>query len=332
MTGGTGMIGHRVVMRLRERGDEVTIVSRSADQVRRQADYRGVRVIPGNPMGPGPWQDEVDGVNAVVNLAGHNIFANRWTGRVRALIRDSRVYTTENLVAAIRAARKPPTVLVHGSAIGYYGQHGDEELTEADRSGSDFLAVVCRELEDAAAPVTEIGSRLATIRTGVVLGRGQGALGVMASLFRWGGAAPIGSGPQSYKPARGLQWMSWIHLDDIVGLFLMAIDDAAATGPINGTAPHPARNIDFSRSLAHALHRPMLPIGPPDLMLDLLLGGVARSVTTGQRVLPVRALALGYRFTHPNLDEAIRSALQRSDSTKRDPAGPLEADLNLAPH
>ena len=315
MTGGTGMIGRRLLSRLQDRGDEVTIVSRSADEVRRSANYRGVRVIPGDLTTPGRWQDEVDGADAVINLAGENIFGSRWTSSVRSRIRDSRVLGTENLVQAIRDARQQPQVMLQGSAIGFYGAHGDEELTESSASGSDFLAVVCREMEDAARPVAAWGIRLATIRTGVVLGRGAGALGVMAPLFRWGGAAPVGSGGQPLRPARGQQWLSWIHLNDIVGLFLFALDHREASGPINGTAPQPARNLDFSRTLARALHRPLLPIGPPDLLLEVVLGQVARSVTQGQRVIPARALDLGYHFEHPDLTEAISSALAEPRTT-----------------
>lgn len=310
LTGGTGMIGRPLVARLRERGDEVVVVSRSSDQVRRDPSFRGVRVVPGNPSQAGDWQSEVSGCDAVVNLAGHNIFADRWTSPVRAKIRDSRVHAVDQLVRAVEAARDRPTVFVQGSAIGYYGATGDEPLDEGAASGSDFLAVVCREGEDASRPVEALRLRLATIRTGVVLGRGQGALGVMAPLFRWGGAGPVGSGGHPLRPARGLQWLSWIHLDDIVGLFLLAIDDARADGPINGTAPTPCRNIDFSRALARAVHRPCLPIGPPDALVRLLVGGVAASIVQGQRVVPTRALALGYAFRHADLDEAIRSALR----------------------
>ena len=324
VTGGTGMIGRPLVARLRDRGDRVVVVSRSADAARRDPAFRGIRVVPGDPAAPGPWQDEVDGVDAVVNLAGQNIFERRWTAAVRAQIRDSRVYATENLAAAVRQARSRPGIFVQGSAVGYYGSRGDERLTEAEPYGTDFLAAICRELEDAAAPVAGLGARLAMIRTGVVLGRGQGALGVMAPLFRWGGAAPVGGGGHWLRPARGQQWLSWIHLDDIVGLFLLALDHPEATGPINGTAPEPARNVDFARALAKAVHRPMLPIGPPDALLDLLLGGVARSVTTGQRAVPDRALALGYRFERPDLADAIRVALRGPGSARREPiaAGP----------
>ena len=311
------MIGRRLVARLQERGDEVVIVSRSADATRRKAEFVGVRVVPGDPGMPGTWQDEVDRVEAVINLAGHNLFANRWNSAVRAKIRDSRVYSTVNLVTAINQARTKPSVFVQGSAIGYYGHHGDEELTETASSGAGFLAVVCREGEGAAEPVERLGVRLASIRTGVVLGRGEGALGAMVPIFKMGGASPLGNGGRSLRPARGLQWLSWIHLDDIVNLFLLAVDNPAASGPINGTAPEPARNVEFSRALARVLHRPFIPVGPPDVMLRVILGEVAETVTKGQRVIPSRALSLGYQFLHPKMAEAIESTLNgpQPDST-----------------
>ena len=249
----------------------------------------------------------------MVNLAGQNVFGGRWTPAIKRQIRDSRVYGAEHVVEAIGKARHRPLVLVQGSAIGYYGPHGDEELTESSPSGSDFLAVVCRELEDAARQVEPLGVRLATIRTGVALAQGQGALGVMAPIFRWlpGGASPVGNGGHPFRLARGNQWISWIHIEDIVRLFLLAIDNPEARGPINGTAPNPARNVDFSRSLAKVVHRPFLPVGPPDLLLEIVLGETARVVTTGQKVLPTRAHQLGYSFLYPDLPDALKAAFTR---------------------
>ncbi len=244
-----------------------------------------------------------------MNLAGQNLFAKRWTPAIRNQIRASRLDSTDNLVTAIEQARDRPSVFVQGSAIGYYGHTGDEELSESAGSGTDFLAVGCRQMEAAARPVEGLGLRLATIRTGVVLGKGQGALGVMVPVFRWGGGAPLGSGGNWLRPGRGMQWLSWIHIDDIVGLFLLAIDNPIAHGPINGTAPQPVRNCDFSRLLAQVLHRFCLPIGPPDLLLKLILGEVADAVIHGQRVVPTKALDLGFQFAHPDAAEAIRSAL-----------------------
>ncbi len=301
ITGGTGSIGRRLVGALKDRGDEPVILSRDSDKTRRDPSLRGIKVVGGDPTKPGPWQGEVNGCDAVVNLAGHNIFAGRWSAEIKRKIRDSRVQSADQVVEAIRRAKARPATLVQGTAVGFYGfDKGDEERTESSPSGSDFLAVVCRELEAAASAAESLGVRLAMIRTGVVLARGEGALGVMAPTFRWvpGGASPIGG---------GRQWISWIHADDIVGLFLLALDRADARGPINGTAPEPARNADFSRVLAGVLHRPFLPIGAPEGLLKLMLGEKAEVVTKGQRVLPERARQLGYAFRYPGLAEALRA-------------------------
>ena len=310
ITGATGMIGRRLVRRLVDRGDVPVLLSRKSDETRRNPAFKGLTVVQGDPSKEGPWQEAVSGCEAVCNLAGHNIFASRWDAEIKRKIRDSRVYGAEHVVAAIRQAAIPPKVLVQGSAIGYYGPRDDEEMTESSPSGSDFLAVVCRELEEAASQAEALGVRLATIRTGVVLAKGEGALGVMTPIFKLGGASPVGNGGSLFKPATGRQWMSWIHTDDIVGLFLLGLDHPEARGSINGTAPNPSRNVDFSRALAHELHRPFLPVGPPDFALELMLGEVARSVTKGQRVVPVRALQLGYRFEYPELAGALRAAFE----------------------
>ncbi len=213
---------------------------------------------------------------------------------------------------------------VQGSAIGYYGTHEDEEITESSPSGSDFLAVVCREWEEAAAPVASLDVRLAIIRTGIVLARGEGALGAMAPKFKaFYGAAPVGSGgsfveqvtlvpwikklAHSFKPAGGHQWMSWIHNDDEVGLLLFALDNAEARGPINATAPQPVRNVDFGRALAAVLKRPFLPVGPPDALLELIMGEVAQVITKGQKVLPAKAEQLGYKFKYKDLMTALQA-------------------------
>jgi uncharacterized protein len=313
ITGGTGMIGRRLVQRLIARGDVPVLLSRKADEARRDPNLRGLQVVQGDPSKEGPWEESVDGCDAVVNLAGQNVFAGRWNAEIKRQIRDSRVYGAEHVVGAIEKAKQRPKVLVQGSAIGYYGAHGDEELTESSPSGSDFLAVVCRELEDAARQVEPLGVRLATVRTGVVLAGGEGALAVMTPIFRWlpGGAAPVGNGGYPFRPATGLQWMSWIQIDDIVGLLLLALDHPEATGPINGTGPNPSRNVDFSRALARVLHRPFLPFGPPDLVLELAIGEMAKVVTKGQKVLPSRAVQLGYHFLYADLHEALRAAFAK---------------------
>jgi uncharacterized protein (TIGR01777 family) len=319
ITGGSGLIGRHLVRRLVERGDQPLILSRRSDEIRRDPALRGVSVVQGDPSSSGRWESALEGCDAVVNLVGHNIFAERWNAQVKRKIRDSRVYSTENVVAAIGKANQRPKVLVQGSAIGYYGPHGDEDLTEDSPSGSDFMAVVCREWEEASQPAEALGVRVARIRTGVVLAKGEGALGVMTPIFRWLplGSAPVGNGGGLLKPAGGRQWMSWIHIDDIVGIFLLALDQPEAHGPINGTAPNPVRNADFSKALARALWRPYIPIGPPDAMLELVLGEVAQVVTKGQKVLPAKAQSLGYAFRHPDLAGALRAALAPAPAPPR---------------
>jgi uncharacterized protein (TIGR01777 family) len=309
ITGGSGLIGRHLAGRLIERGDQPVILSRRSDQVRRDPAMRGRTVVPGDPTTPGRWESELDGCDAVVNLAGHNIFAKRWNAQIKRSVRDSRVYSTENIVAAISRAKNPPRVLVQASAIGYYGPRDDEPLTEESPPGSDFMAVVCREWEEAAQAAEAMGVRVAKIRIGIVLARGEGALGVMTPIFRWlpGGAAPVGTNRGPFTPARGQQWMSWIHIDDIIGIHLLALDHPEARGPINGTAPNPVRNADFARALAKVLWRPYVPFGPPDALLEVVLGEVAQVITKGQRVLPARAQSLGYTFHHSDLPGALRA-------------------------
>lgn len=311
IAGGTGLIGTRLARELRSRGDRPVVLTRRASGVGDRDEFRGVEVVQGDPTTPGDWQAAVDGCDAVVNLAGANIFSKRWSAEVKRTIRESRVRSTEHLAQAVRRASRRPSTFVLGSAIGYYGPTGDEELTESSPPGSDFMAEVCKDWEAAAEPASGAGTRLAIVRTGIVLARGEGALGVMTPIFRWvpGGAAPVGSGSIPFAPATGRQWFSWIHLADIVGIFLMALDRDDATGPINGTAPRPVRNVEFSRALAKALHRPFLPVGPPDVALRAVLGGVADSVTRGQRVIPGRATELGYSFRFPEVGGALDDLL-----------------------
>jgi uncharacterized protein (TIGR01777 family) len=316
ITGGSGLIGRHLARVLVENGHQSVILSRHSDRVRRNPEMWPYQVVQGDPTQPGRWQDEVDGCDAVVNLAGHNLFADRWNASVKAKIRDSRVYSAEQVVAAIKQARSRPKILVQGSAIGYYGPHGDEELTEASPSGSDFLAVVCREVEDVSAAVESLGVRRAVVRTGIVLARNEGALRFMTPVFKILPGTPIGSrGRLGW--ATGQQWMSWIHLDDIVGIIRLALDHPEATGPLNGTAPNPARNAEFAKTFSRVLRdrftpwRVYLPFGPPDAMLQLVLGEVAGVIATGQKVLPAKVLGLGYAFQYPNLEPALRALFKK---------------------
>jgi uncharacterized protein len=306
MTGGTGLIGSRVIRRLRDRQDEIVLLSRRPAAARDRLGGAG-QIVEGDPMQPGPWMDRLSDCDAVVHLAGQNIFSRRWNKEFKKLLFDSRVKSSENIVQAL--ARNPRTssgaakILVNASAIGYYGPRGDEELTEESPPGNDFMAHICVEWERAARSAELHGIRVAIVRTGIVLNKEGGALAKMLMPFKLGAGGPIG-----WTPWSGRQVMSWIHGEDIVGIFLLALEHPAARGPINGTAPQPVTNREFGKALGHALHRPAFLPTPP-LALRALLGEVAEVITTGQRVLPKQALALGYQFRFPNLDAALADIL-----------------------
>lgn len=287
------------------------VLTRSAARAAGRPELAGAELLEGDPVSPGAWEAALEGCDAVVNFAGHNIFEGRWNEARKRRIRDSRILTTERIAAAIARSPSPPRVLVQASAVGYYGPRGDEVLNEDDPPGSDFLADVTREWEAAARSVLDRGVRLVTLRIGIVLDRHDGALAIMIPLFRYGPGVPVGGGGHPLWPARGRQWMSWIHRADVVRLALLALDDLAATGPINTVAPEPVRNVDFARSLSRVLWKPYafwritLPIGPPDVFLRLLLGEVSSVISTGQRVRPARALELGFAFQFPTLPAAL---------------------------
>lgn len=296
VTGATGLIGTRLVAALTARGDEVTVLSRDPD---RAQDALGIdAAVAWDPLaGPAP-SEALAGRDGVVHLAGENV-AQRWSDGARERIRVSRETGTANLVAGLAAAEPRPRVLVSASAVGYYGPRGDEEIDESAAPGKDFLSQVCVAWEAAAQAIERLGVRVVRIRTGVVLDPDGGALAKMLPPFRAGVGGPV---------AGGRQWMPWIHVDDLVGLYLAALDQADWSGPVNGSAPTPVTNRDFSKALGRALHRPAVaPV--PRLALKLLYGAMEQIVTTGQRAIPRAALAHDFTYRHPDLDEALRAAL-----------------------
>lgn len=297
VTGATGLIGPRLVAALRERGDHVTVLSRNPE---RASSALGVEAIGWDPLRDPAPANGLTGRDAVVHLAGEPV-AQRWSTRAKQAIRDSREAGTRNLVAGIAAlsAETRPSVLVSSSAVGYYGKHGAERVSEATPAGSDFLAGVCVAWEREAMAATALGLRVALIRTGVVLDKTGGALKTMLPPFRAGVGGPV---------AGGNQYLPWIHADDVVGMYLAAIDDTRWAGPANATAPEPVTNKEFSKALGKALHRPAVaPV--PALALRLLYGEMAEIVTEGQRAVPEAALSHGYTFKHPELAAALASAL-----------------------
>lgn len=297
VTGATGLIGSRLVGRLLERGDEVTVLSRDPDRARAAlGDVTSVAWDAGEGSAP---LGALAGRDGVVHLAGENV-AQRWTAAAKERIRSSREAGTRNLVAGLRESDPRPAVLVSASGMDYYPPGGDERVDEGAAPGTDFLAEVVQAWEREATAAEELGMRVVRVRTGVVLDRAGGALAKMLPPFRAGVGGPV---------AGGRQYMPWIHLDDLVGIYVAALDSADWSGPINACAPEPVTNRELSKALGRALHRPAVaPV--PAFALRLLYGEMAEIVTTGRRAVPRRVVELGYAFRHPELDEALASALR----------------------
>jgi hypothetical protein len=295
ITGATGLVGSRLIAALTGRGDEVTVLSR--DPVK-ATERLGVPAERWDPTGGPAPTDALAGRDGVIHLAGEPV-AQRWSAEARERIRSSRVLGTSNLVAGLKDADPRPAVLVSASASGIYGDRGAEELDEQSKIGDDFLAEVCSAWEAAADGAGRLGIRVAKVRTGIVLDASGGALAKMLPPFRLGVGGPV---------AGGKQYMAWIHVDDMVGLYLAALDGEDWSGPVNGCAPGAVTNAEFSHALGRALHRPaVLPV--PGLALRAMYGEMASIVTGGQRMVPARAQALNYTWAHTDLDEALRSTL-----------------------
>jgi uncharacterized protein len=300
VTGATGGIGAVVVRALTARGDHVVALSRNPDRAAGTLGD-GVEVVAWpDPTAGRPAADALAGTDAVVNLLGEPI-SQRWSDAAKARIHDSRVLGTRNLVAGIAAlgAEQRPSVLVSGSAVGYYGPHGDEEIDESVPAGADWLAGLVTEWEGEALAAEALGLRVALSRTGVVLTAHGGALEKMLPPFKAGVGGPV---------AGGRQYIPWVHVDDVAGAILWAIENPAASGALNVTAPVPVTNRDFSKALGRVLHRPVIfPV--PGLALKALYGEMAVIVLTGQRAVPRRLRELSYDFRQPELEPALRDVL-----------------------
>jgi uncharacterized protein (TIGR01777 family) len=296
MTGGTGFVGSYLTARLLKDGHEVTILIRSQEEAKGVAP--GVSFVQGNPTQRGAWQEAVQHNDAVLNLAGAPIFT-KWTDEQKRAIRESRVSTTRNIIEAIETNPQKSFALFSTSAVGYYGFHEDEELTESSPPGDDFLATVAAEWEGEALKAQQKGARVVITRFGIVLGAGGGALGQMIPLFRKFAGGPIGSGQQ---------WFSWVHTQDLTEAFLFLLTHPELSGPFNVCSPNPVRNRELATALGEALHRPSF-IPAPGFMIKLILGEFGSVILKGQRVLPRRLLESGFVFQHPEIHEALESVV-----------------------
>ena len=296
ITGVTGFIGRRLSEVLSEAGQEVWGLSRNPDTARQKVPTLA-NVFAWNPVAQQPPGSSLQGVEAVVHLAGEPV-TGRWTKKKKQRIEDTRVIGTRNLIKALEAIGRPP-VLVSSSAIGYYGKRGDNELSEEEKPGRDFLAKVCQAWEAEAQKAGGLGMRVVILRTGIVLAPAGGALRSMLLPAKMGLGGPLGSGKQ---------WWSWIHRDDLVSMIRTAIENPDLDGSYNATAPQPMRQKEFAKVLGKVLGRPaFMPM--PALALEIILGGFSYELLSSKRVVPRRFQQAGFQFAYPELEGALRQAL-----------------------
>lgn len=294
MTGASGLVGTALAAELRAAGSTV-------NRFARESAAAGAGDVAWNPETGEMNLSAAEAADAVVNLAGASIGGGRWSAKRKALLRSSRVDLTKHLVAALTQLKSPPKVLVSASAIGYYGDRGEESLTEASASGQDFLSQICRDWEAAAMKAEQSGMRTAIPRFGIILSKKGGALPPMLTPFKLGAGGRLGSGKQ---------WMSWVALDDVVTAIGLAITDPTMRGPINIVAPNPARNAEFTQVLARVLHRPAI-FPAPAFALRLILGEMADALLlSSQRVAPEKLTQQQFKFQYADLESALRRALQ----------------------
>lgn len=286
ITGGGGFIGSALSRELHNSGHSVTITTRSQSNSKQTLTWQPPELIP---------SDTMSNFDAVVNLAGEPIASGRWTNVRKERIMSSRIHTTHALVQSMQNAHQRPTVLISASAIGYYGAHGDEEVTEDTPPATDFLAEVCKAWEAEALKARGLGVRVVLIRIGAVLESDGGALPPMTIPFKFFLGGPIGS---------GRQWFSWIHRDDIVGIIKYALENDFVSGSLNATAPQPVTNGEFSSALGKALNRPSW-LSVPGIIVKLSLGELGSMLLKGQRVLPKKTLKEGYKFRFNEVNKAL---------------------------
>ncbi len=293
ITGGAGFVGMRLAGLLASRGNEVLILDRNLPH----ATPHGVIAVRTDLVHDLPLEQYL-ACNAVIHLAGVNIFG-RWTDAYKKLIASSRIETAQALIGAVKDAGRGPTVFVSASAVGYYGDGGEEELIESSPNGTDFLAKVCREWEAVAASAAAAGMRTVSVRTGIVLGPGGGMLAKLIPIFKVGMGGPMGN---------GRQWFSWISLEDLLHVYEVVATDSRYSGPVNAVSPEPVRNRDFARALGKALHRPSI-IPVPGFALRIVLGELGSVVLMSQKVMPRALLKNGFVFTKPAIEAAISESI-----------------------
>jgi uncharacterized protein len=299
ITGGTGFVGSHLTKQLLSRNIQVTLLTRSI----KPGHFlpAGASYLEGDPTRSGAWQSQVASHEIIINLAGASIFS-RWTESYKKTLFESRTQTTRNLVEALAPRKDQETVLINASAVGYYGFHEDEELSEEDPPGTDFLATLARNWEEEALKAEAWGVRVVRCRFGIVLGDRGGALDQMVPLFKKGLGSPLGSGSQ---------WFSWIHQQDLSDILLFLIEQKGVSGPFNCTSPQPVLNRDLTKILGEVLGKPTFLPAVPGFILKIIMGEFGDVLLKGQKVLPKKLLSLGYSFRFPDIRQALSDLLNK---------------------
>jgi uncharacterized protein (TIGR01777 family) len=300
IAGATGLIGNYLFRKLKLRGEEITILTRNP--VYAKKILTGAKeYIQFDLLKPKIWESNINCKDIVINLSGATIGGRRWTKKIKKEIIESRIDTTKVLVNGISNADKKPAAFICASAIGYYGTSETEIFTEGSLLGDGFLASVCKEWEDETEKVEKYGVRRVNIRTGVVLEKNKGALAKMLLPYKFFVGGPLGTGEQ---------WISWIHVIDLINIYLMCIDDNRFCGAVNATAPNPVRMKEFAKTLGRILKRPAF-FYVPEFVLKLIFGESVDTVTKGQKVLPDKILNASYNFKFPEIEEALLNLLRK---------------------
>ncbi len=299
ITGATGLIGMQLCRALISRGDDLTVFSRDIESARKILGDK-LTYVKWDYNNSEEWQDSLQHQDAVIHLAGANLFGKRWTESYKKVILESRELSTMNLVSALRNTQSKVKVFISSSGVGYYGSKGDEILTEKTEAGNDFLAHVCKVWETETERANDLGIRTAMLRQGIVLSYKGGALTKFIPPFNFFIGGALGN---------GRQWFPWIHIDDLIAMYLLILDNANISGPVNAVSPKTVRMSEFAKSLGNILKRPSI-FNVPKFALRILVGEAASAITSSQRVVPQKLIDHGFEFRFENLEEALYDLLK----------------------